>query len=49
MSGAVFAEFAFFRFQDAEGFTGEIGAVDIFRVEDIAEFIEGEAIVNCQA
>jgi len=43
--GSVFTVFMFFFFfQDAEGFAGRIGAVNIFGVEDAAEFISGKAI-----
>ena len=43
--GAVFAElFDFVVFEDAEGFAGEVGAVDVGGVEDVAEFVAGEAV-----
>ncbi len=43
--GAVFAElFDFVVFEDAEGFAGEVGAVDVAGVEDVAEFVAGEAV-----
>ncbi|WP_197064825.1 hypothetical protein [Leptolyngbya sp. KIOST-1] len=43
--GAVFAElFDVVVFEAAEGFAGEIGAVDVSGVEDVAEFVAGEAI-----
>jgi len=31
-------------FQDAEGFAGEIGAMYVFRVDDVPKFIAGEAV-----
>jgi len=44
-AGAVFAVLLlFFFFEDAEGFAGEIGTIDILRIEDVTEFITGEAI-----
>ena len=43
--GAVFAElFDFVVLEDAEGFAGEVGAVDVGGVEDVAEFVAGEAV-----
>jgi acetyltransferase-like isoleucine patch superfamily enzyme len=43
--GAVFAVgFDFFFFEDAEGFAGEVGAVDVGGVEDVAQFVAGEAV-----
>jgi len=43
--GAVFAVlFDFVVFEDAEGFAGEVGAVDVGGVEDVAEFVAGEAV-----
>ena len=43
--GAVFAvEAGFFFLEDAEGFAGEVFAVDVFGIEDVAEFFFGEAV-----
>ncbi len=43
--GAVFAElFDFVVFENAEGFAGEVGTVDVGGVEDVAEFVAGEAV-----
>ena len=46
--GAVFAVFCgFVVFEDAEGFAGEVASVDIGGVEDVAEFVAGQAIEIC--
>jgi len=43
--GAVFAvEAVFLFFEEAEGFAGEVVAVDVLGVEDVAEFLLGEAV-----
>jgi hypothetical protein len=43
--GAVFAELLHLVvFEDTKGFAGEVGAVDVGGVEDVAEFVAGEAI-----
>ena len=43
--GAVFAVFfGFVVFEDAEGFAGEVTSVDVGGIEDVAEFVAGQAI-----
>jgi len=43
--GAVFViEAGFFVFEDAGGLAGEVFAVDVFGIEDVAELFLGEAI-----
>jgi len=44
-AGAVFAEaLVLFVFEDAERLAGEVGAVDVLGVEDVAELVAGQAV-----
>jgi hypothetical protein len=44
-AGSIFPEFSFlFFFQDAEGFAGEIGAINVFGVKNVTELLSGKAI-----
>jgi len=43
--GAVFSIFFdFVVFEDSEGFAGEVWAIDIGGIEDIAQFVTGESV-----
>jgi hypothetical protein len=37
--------FLLFFLEDAEGFSGEIGAIDVFGTEKLTKFVTGEAIM----
>ena len=43
--GSVLAELSYFLFfQNPEGFAGEVVAVDISRIKDVAEFLLGQSV-----
>jgi hypothetical protein len=47
-AGAVFAiEAFFFFFEDAENLAGEVGTIDFFESEDVAELVAGETAGAC--